>query len=160
MHFYEKTLNVGVWSMKMVIIAGMTVSRRPKYRRYQLNRRLVGPHSRSEPFREKKNNLLPLPGIEARFLSFSTRSLYTIQTDLSQLLQHLKREKKKASPTYFCTCELTLLPRDYAISHHSQVAEQSLWIKVTRVVVVFNGTYAKPPVNDNPEFSPKPQPQI
>jgi hypothetical protein len=61
----------------------------------------------------RKNNLLPLPGIEARFLSFPTRSGYTKPTELSQFLQHLKRDKKNlnniflyvwtyTSPTWLC----------------------------------------------------------
>ena len=65
-------------------LQALTVLRRPKGRRNQLSSRLVGPQSQSEPFGEKKN--LHLPGIEKIFLSFSTRTLYTIPTELSHLL--------------------------------------------------------------------------
>jgi len=45
---------------------------------YQLNRRLVGPHSRSERFGEEKNLLL-LPGLERRIIQPAAWSLYRLR---------------------------------------------------------------------------------
>ena len=44
---------------------------------YQLNRRLGGPHSRSERFGEEEN-ILPLPGLERRIVQPAAYSLYRL----------------------------------------------------------------------------------
>jgi hypothetical protein len=51
---------------------------------YPLDRRLVGPQSRCGRCGEGKN-LLPLSGIESRFLDRPTRSLVAIPTEQSRL---------------------------------------------------------------------------
>ena len=106
----------------MVTFKLLAVLRRPKHRRYQIQSRLVRPQSRSEPFGEE-NNLLPLSGNRNKIRQFfkAKPSYYTDWASTAP--RELKKKKTNRITTHFCTCELELLPRDYAISRHTQLAE-------------------------------------